>query len=514
MPVAVSYPGVYIQEAPSSVHTITGVATSIAVFVGWANQGPTTPQLVLSFSDYQRTFGGLYQGALLGYSVSQFFGNGGSQAYIIRLTDGSAVPAATSSVSAGTASIVFSAATLGAANPGLWGNNYGILIKNQSGATGRFRVQVVYNPPGAPTPTVVESFENLSMNSPDTQGRYLVDILNAQSNFVTATVTTPMTPPATAPADITAPLMMVKGTDGVVLTPNTAAFETALASANGYTQLAHVDLFNLLCVPGETTPSVISNLETFCVAHRAFMIVDCAATDTFSSLQTANGPNSNITGTPGTNAAFYFPWINAPDPLNQGGTGPFPPCGYVAGVYAATDGSRGVWKAPAGTATSLSGINGPAVNLNDAENGFLNPVAVNCIRTFSAYGTVVWGARTLQGNDEIGSQWKYVPVRRLALYIEESLYRGTQWAVFEPNDEPLWSALRLNIGSFMQTLFRQGAFQGQTPQDAYFVKCDDETTTQSDINLGIVNVIVGFAPLLPAEFVVITIQQMAGQTGS
>jgi phage tail sheath protein FI len=120
----------------------------------------------------------------------------------------------------------------------------------------------------------------------------------------------------------------------------------------------------------------------------------------------------------------------------------------------------------------------------------------------------------LQGNDQIGSQWKYVPVRRLALFIEESLYRGTQWAVFEPNDEPLWSALRLNIGSFMQRLFRQGAFQGQTPQDAYFVKCDHETTPQSDINLGIVNVLVGFAPLLPAEFVVIQIQQMAGQTAS
>ena len=152
--------------------------------------------------------------------------------------------------------------------------------------------------------------------------------------------------------------------------------------------------------------------------------------------------------------------------------------------------------------------------MNDADNGLLNPVAVNCIRNFSAYGTVVWGARTLQGNDEVGSQWKYVPVRRLALYIEESLYRGTQWAVFEPNDEPLWSALRLSIGSFMQTLFRQGAFQGQTPQAAYFVQCDDETTTQSDINLGIVNVLVGFAPLLPAEFVVIQIQQMAGQTAS
>jgi hypothetical protein len=124
---------------------------------------------------------------------------------------------------------------------------------------------------------------------------------------------------------------------------------------------------------------------------------------------------------------------------------------------------------------------------------------------------VIWGARTMQGNDELGSQWKYIPVRRTALFIEESLYRALKWAVFEPNDNPLWAELRLNVGSFMHTLFQQGAFQGQTPADAYFVKCDDETTTQNDIDLGIVNILVGFAPLQPAEFVVIQIQQMAGQ---
>ena len=149
--------------------------------------------------------------------------------------------------------------------------------------------------------------------------------------------------------------------------------------------------------------------------------------------------------------------------------------------------------------------------LTNGENGVLNPLAINCIRNFPVYGTVVWGARTLQGNDERGSEWKYVPVRRTALFIEESLYRGTQWVVFEPNDEPLWAQIRLNVGAFMQNLFRQGAFQGKTPQEAYFVKCDGETTTQNDINLGIVNIVVGFAPLKPAEFVVIQLQQMAGQ---
>jgi len=141
----------------------------------------------------------------------------------------------------------------------------------------------------------------------------------------------------------------------------------------------------------------------------------------------------------------------------------------------------------------------------------LNPLGVDCLRSFPIFGNISWGARTLDGADQIASEWKYIPVRRFALFLEESLYRGTKWVVFEPNDEPLWAQIRLNLGAFMQGLFRQGAFQGQTPREAYFVKCDRETTTQADINLGIVNILVGFAPLKPAEFVIIKIQQMAGQ---
>jgi phage tail sheath protein FI len=136
---------------------------------------------------------------------------------------------------------------------------------------------------------------------------------------------------------------------------------------------------------------------------------------------------------------------------------------------------------------------------------------VNCLRNFPIYGSVVWGARTMRGADVAADEYKYVPVRRTVLYIEESLYRGTKWVVFEPNDAPLWAQIRLNVGAFMHDLFRKGAFQGKTPQEAYFVKCDKDTTTQNDINLGIVNIVVGFAPLKPAEFVIITIQQIAGQ---
>ena len=159
----------------------------------------------------------------------------------------------------------------------------------------------------------------------------------------------------------------------------------------------------------------------------------------------------------------------------------------------------------------MTGASAVTVPLTDNQNSVLNPKAINCIRNFPVFGIVSWGARTLNGNDQQTSEWKYVPVRRMALFLEESLYRSTKWVVFEPNDEPLWSQIRLNIGAFMQDLFRQGAFQGKTPQEAYFVKCDSETTPQSDIDHGIVNILVGFAPLKPAEFVVIKIQQIAGQ---
>ncbi|HKZ67932.1 MAG TPA: phage tail sheath C-terminal domain-containing protein, partial [Chitinophagaceae bacterium] len=160
------------------------------------------------------------------------------------------------------------------------------------------------------------------------------------------------------------------------------------------------------------------------------------------------------------------------------------------------------------------GVNQLSVPLTDMENGVLNQLGVNCLRAFPVYGRLVWGSRTLEGADQLASEWKYISVRRTALFIEESLFRGTKWVVFEPNDEPLWAQIRLNVGAFMHTLFRQGAFQGRTPREAYLVKCDKETTTQTDINSGIVNILVGFAPLKPAEFVIIKIQQLAGQIES
>jgi phage tail sheath protein FI len=522
MPVAISYPGVYIEEIPSGVRTITGVATSITAFAGWAPQGPTDQAgLVLSWADFVRQYGGLNGNSYLGYAVSQFFLNGGQQAYIIRLvTTKDAKPENNAAIAKQTLAPL----TIRAQNEGLWGNNYAIAIKGQASGN-RFQLQVVYIDPtdsSGKTQTVVESFANLSAVTPDPQGRYICDVINNSSSYITVDdVSQPPTP--AKPADLLLPLpvpltsQLSGGQDGVVLQPNTAPFEGALVPnpvppnppTGGIYLLDHVDLFNLLVVPGETKPATLAALEAYCVDHRAFLIADSDQNATLKTL--TGGPDPGISGIDGTNAGFYFPWVAAPDPLSQNLPSQYPPSGFVAGIYARTDATRGVWKAPAGTEATLTGATGVIVPLDDKENGVLNPQAVNCIRNFKVYGTIIWGARTLQGNDEIGSEWKYVPVRRTALFLEESLFRALKWVVFEPNDEPLWAEIRLNVGAFMQNLFRQGAFQGKTPAEAYFVKCDKETTTQNDINLGIVNIVVGFAPLKPAEFVVIKIQQMAGQ---
>lgn len=318
-----------------------------------------------------------------------------------------------------------------------------------------------------------------------------------------------------------------EGVDGVNLPATGDLIGSESEPPTGIYALNKTDLFNILCIPDATRPTasnpaapdatvdsnaVFDAAMRLCEKRRAMLLVDPppgvdtvdAAADWISESLTVGGRNG----------AAYFPRLRAPDPLADYEARTFAPCGAVAGLYARTDTARGVWKAPAGTEARINGVNGFVVKLSDSENGVLNPLGLNCFRSLPIYGNVAWGARTLDGADARGSEWKYVPIRRLALMIEESVYRGTQWAVFEPNDEPLWAQLRLNLTSFMHGLFRLGAFQGSTPKEAYLVKCDAETTTQADRDRGIVNVLIGFAPLKPAEFVVIRIQQLAGQVQS
>ncbi len=292
----------------------------------------------------------------------------------------------------------------------------------------------------------------------------------------------------------------------------------------GLYALEQADLFNILCIPPfvsngdafdmDINSELLADAAAYCVYRRAMLLVDPQSDWEDRDAAITNIPNVILAiggSVNAKNAAFYFPRIKKPNALHNNQLEAFAPSGAIAGIWARTDTQRGVWKAPAGLEASVVGALGVDVPLTNDENGLLNPLGINCIRAFPDSGIVVWGARTLQGNDQLASEWKYIPVRRTALYIEESLYRGLQWVVFEPNDEPLWAQIRLNVGAFMHNLFVKGAFQGKTPRDAYFVKCDKETTTQNDIDLGIVNIVVGFAPLKPAEFVIISLQQIAGQ---
>lgn len=504
------------------MHPITRVPTSIGAFIGWASQGPTDEAiLVQSWSDFARQYGGLTSGSYLGYAVNQFFTNGGQQAYIVRLAwvESLGMKAANGTpTSCATAmnTTIGGTMTMWASSPGAWANGLQITVTMASDNV-HFRLQV-----HSATNQLLESFENLSDSSTDPQ--YAIAVIDNDSEYVT--FQNPATPGASPSTPITPSnsiASLAGGLDGTLLQPGDGNFEITLGAATasaddyGLRLLNRVSMFNLLCVPGEADAATITDLQKFCAANRAFLILDAPETVTTEILgnngPVGTGPNRTWVSVAGqtaqSNSAYYYPWIQAPDPLvgNRGAL--FPPCGFVAGVYAATDATRGVWKAPAGVGADVSGVYGLQYVLTEAESGTLNAQAINCLRQFETDGNIVWGARTLAGSDQGGSQWKYVPIRRLALFLESSLYDGTQWVVFEPNDEQLWGQVRLSVGAFMQGLFLEGAFQGTTPQAAYFVKCDAENNPQASIDQGIVNILVGFAPLYPAEFVVIQIQQIA-----
>jgi len=654
---------VYIEELPSPVHTIAGVATSITAFVGYTSRGiDNRAQTILSFSDYERLFGGIAADSELSYAVQHFFQNGGAQGIVVR------VPR----TGAAGAQVVFSNLRFSALSSGAWANGTLVIDVDVNGVNSAadataFNLTITNLEDGT-----VESFPALSLsatrsnyvlavvNDPDT-GSQLVNVATAGAlpatapqitgtvgaNLVQATLNTTVGGAAASAvatgdfgvqlsvaAPVPAPLPLnikvfaqggpipqtvaglasqlertlnaalavqwpgasvrcaavagtaantqritvsgffpglsdailtfaapaaplgnaaavlglaapsvanvahyslgtghaaggqtsaAAGSDGTAL-PGTALLIGDQLSFTGIYALRKVDLFNLLCIPDATRASagnpsaldpavdpnsIYSAAISLCREMRAMLLVD--APPNVNTVASAVDWKTSGLAVHQENGAAFFPRLRLPDPANDFQLRTFAPCGVVAGLYARIDSTRGVWKAPAGTEATLTGVRGVVYKLSDPENGVLNPLGLNCTRIFPVYGPVMWGARTLVGSDAEGSQWKYVPVRRLALYIEESLYRGSKWAVFEPNDEPLWSQLRLNIGAFMHDLFRRGAFQGQTPTDAYLVKCDKDTTTQNDINRGVVNILVGFAPLKPAEFVVIKIQQLAGQ---
>jgi phage tail sheath protein FI len=515
MPAPLTYPGVYIEEIPSGVRTIIGVATSITAFVGRARRGSTTRVgRVQSFAGFERDYGGLWEPSMLGYAVQHFFLNGGSDALIVRVQRGGVA-----------ATLPLATFSLVAASEGAWGNQLRVRVDHDT------RAPVPPELPGTLFNLTVrdmatgetERYLNVSIQAD--HARFVARVLELESKLIRVSTPVAALPLANAAlplgGDPFAPAFSTAfnqdGDDGAAIT-QTEIIDPALeAQERGLWMLQQADLFNLLCIPplrrdADVPLAVWDTAAAYCRRRRAVLIVDPpAGWDEPADTTGAAGLGAVITRT--NTAAMYFPRIMAADPLKDFRQESFAPCGAVAGVIARTDSQRGVWKAPAGLDATMVGVSalsfgGEPGLMTDPEVGLLNPFGINCLRTIPNTGHVVWGARTLDGADQLASEWKYLPVRRLAYFIEESLYRGTQWAVFEPNDEPLWAQLRLNVGTFMHGLFRQGAFQGRSAREAYFVKCSSETTTQADIDAGIVNVLVGFAPLKPAEFIVIRIQQM------
>lgn len=504
MAITVSYPGVYLQELDSGVRVIPGVPTSITAFVGRARRGPTdTPVRIQGLGEFGRRFGALWSEAPLGYSVTHFFLNGGSDALVVRVHAPSAAGAddrAFADVPADGGTPL----TLASANPGTWGNQLRASITHPSAGTA-FHLTIQEVSPANPAQVVGEErFLNLTLTPGDS--RFVSDVLLAESHMVTLDTLPAGRPQLTGLVSIP----FTGGLDGQPVGASEVSDAGLAATRQGIYALENADLFNLLCIPpfapgsdpGQPTWDAAA---AFCVGRRAMLIVDPSPAWNEPD-DVINGLGAHVTRS--ANAALYFPRIRVSDPLKENRLETFAPSGAVAGVIARIDAQRGVWKAPAGQEATLNGVSELTVRLTDGQHGLLNPIGVDCLRTFPIAGRVVWGARTLVGADELASQWAYLPVRRTALFIEESLFRGTQWVVFEPNDEPLWSQIRLNVGAFMNGLFRKGAFQGTTPAQAYFVKCDRESNPQEDIDRGIVNIIVGFAPLKPAEFVIISIQQL------
>lgn len=522
MPITPTYPGIYIEELPSSTHAITAAPTSITVFVGYTHPFKTNPANwgkaveLFSFTDYEREFGGLYTSGIIpsgvAYAVNQFFLNGGSDAYVVGLqphfydmaasppTDQGIVQAATLAVG-GANGVTFTALEPIDLIP------MTVMINNiQTTFASGDTADILIN-----YGSRAETFRKVNLQAGDTN--FIEKRINGVSQLVTVAPTngTSYAPPFIAINQVA--LGYSAGYPGATwATFNAADFAPVFQQDSS---LDKVSIFNLLVLPGVADNSIWSEALAFCERKLAFLILDPPRQDSADGEGGLPLIGEDIQGSivpKSTNGALYFPYLRSTDPLTADLL-ELPPGGFVAGIYARTDVNRGVWKAPAGLETTILNTTGVVERgrMTDLRQGTLNPLGVNCLRDFPGIGTVVFGARTLVTDNPAFEQWRYVPVRRMALFLEQTLYRNLGWVVFEPNDEPLWVAIRTEIENFMLSLFHQGAFQGDTPSQAFQVKCDSSTTTQTDIDNGIVNILVGFAPLKPAEFVIIKISQRAGQ---
>lgn len=544
---ALLHPGVYVQEVPGGVRSIEGVPTSTTIFVGETERGPTTATKIKGVSDYERLFGGYLRHpttaptrVCLRYAIDSFYRNGGSTAYVLRAIGTEEGPTADPGDDEEPATASRDYTTLDpdeggpgtaqtwsdvvyASSPGTWGNDLHVLFgASTDGDVARFRLVVFVHNHATDELEFVEDWDRLSLDGSDEN--YVVDVLarsayitwNSGSGFALTNFndqTSTFTSANPADWNISTLAGAAKLSGGLC---GEADFDTAQLG----TLLAHLDGIDdaaLIVAAPSAWLSAGSNghtgwfdaLRTYVDARPKldlFLIGDLPRQAGDTATQATSDTRTVVTGLTTSNmAASYWPHLEVADPVGAGrsATVHIPPSAAVAGLYARTDSRRGVWKAPAGTEATIGGIVGLEHALLDTHQDDLNPIGVNALRVIPGAGTVVWGSRTLRPS----SEWRYVPVRRTAMFLRKSIYNGIQWAVFEPNDEDLWASLRATIGAFMNIQFRNGAFAGTSARDAYFVKVDAETTTEADQAAGIVNILVGFAPLRPAEFVVVKLSQ-------
>jgi phage tail sheath protein FI len=521
-------PGVYIEEIERGPRPIEGVPTSVAAFLGAAERGPVKPRLVTSYSEYTRNFGSVFDPqAYLPYAASGFFGNGGEELYVCRLVGPNAVSA---SVDAGDF-------TINAAGPGVWGNQVWVGVgpsttKDSSNTPVGFRLQAAYYPKGTapvdpatgpPTPPQdYEDYDDLVTDerSPDFYGKRVnfIDLAKGTMNqgpdvsgLITLVRKAAPGTPGSGPAPVNAALaggvddpspLVVGDYVGAVAA---APLPGGRLEPQGLTALL-LDSYRDVAIV--YAPNVGSDVVQAIIAHCELQRFRFAVVDSPRGQSNAGSLDPRTTLPTDSNyAAFYYPWIFVSDP-DTSARKLVPPGGHTIGLYARTDAERGVFKSPAND--TLLGALALEYEITDGDQDDLNPRGVNAIRSFPGRGILVWGARTLTSN----SLWKYVSVRRLFIFLERSIYEGTQWVVFEPNDPRLWARVVDSIRLFLRGQWRAGALFGVREQDAYYIACDETTMTQDDILNGRLVCEVGIAPVRPAEFVIFRIFQYTAEAQS
>ncbi|MGE3619576.1 MAG: phage tail sheath family protein [Acidimicrobiia bacterium] len=519
-------PGVYVEEVPSSSKSLTAAATAIAAFVGFTGKAPTDdpndpegvrPRLVTSWSQFEDLYGGFAPGCVLPHSVYGYFNNGGSIAYIVRIPNAepSGQPAVAELPAADRA--LGSPVTVTSTEPDA---DISIAISRSDAgdddAEGPSPVRLDVLEGGR----VVESFDNLTFDAGD---RNLASVVNATSEKVKVEVALDKGIDLSSMIDVLKPGSFPLAKSAPLPVPVSgkrfAGSESARTGISGLSIAADVTMVlvpDLITAATKDDGSVDLNLwksvQTALIGHCEQQANRMAILDAPPGMgpQEIREWRSDTAMYDSAFAALYYPWVKVDDPLGTNGSSEVlvPPSGHIAGLWARVDESRGVWKAPANE--TLRGVLDVERDITKTEQGLLNPIGINCIRPFGTRGIRVWGARTLSSD----SDWRYLNVRRLFNMVESTIMDGTQWAVFEPNDVRLWEGVKRTLNAFLRGLWRDGALFGSTPEQAFYVKCDEDTNPPESIDEGKLVVEVGIAPVKPAEFVIFRIAQFKDQAAA